>query len=120
MAHIYQTTRGNPTRIGQYLWLCPICGAAHGLRTTRKVKYTPVEQKPYLETIEFDPNKPFGVILETLGRGRGKRLIGYFNPEDRPEDFEQVKQRLLQALREWVVDKRWITREEVDHFLKVD
>ena len=96
----------------QLMCFCPVCGKTMGRSVTLKVKYMPLEYAPYLTTIEFDPNKPFGVALETLGRGLGKRVIRYLDPDDMPEDFELLKARLIQAKKEWV-DKGWITPEEV-------
>lgn len=97
----------------QYLWLCPICGTSHGKRITVKVGYIPYETKPYMETVDFDPDKPFGVILETLGKGKGKELVGYWQPGEDPDDyFPAVKQRFLSALKEWL-DKGWIDKAEV-------
>ena len=97
----------------QYLWLCPICGSSHGDRITRRVGYVPMEKKPYMETIDFDADKPFGVILETLGRGKGKEVTGYWQPGEDPDDyFSAVKLRFLTAIREWI-DKGWIDKEEI-------
>jgi len=100
---------------------CPVCGVAHGTQITETV-----EGKPYIvlargnywaRTKDFEPNKPFGVIQETLGRGTF-RLIGYFQPEDDVDGFfPLVKDRLIQACKEWV-DKGWITREEIEEAIK--
>ena len=84
---------------------------AHGTRATKKGKrYIILEQAPYLETVTFEPDKPFGVILEAMGRGKGKEVRGYFTPEERPEDFLTVRNRMLEALREWI-EKGWIEKE---------
>lgn len=101
--------------------ICPICGTAHGIQVTETVP-----GKPYIKlrrgnywdrTKSFDPNKPFGVIQETLGRGTF-RLVGYFSPEeDQDGFFPLVKARMLQAMKEWV-DKGWITKEEVEGIIK--
>lgn len=91
----------------QFLWFCPICGTSHGIRKEKiDNKYTQ-ETVPYLSTIEFDPNKPFGVALITLGRGKGKEVSRYLLPGDMPNDFIAVKQRMIQAVKEWI-DKEWI------------
>jgi hypothetical protein len=79
---------------------CPVCGTAHGL------DYWP-------RTRGFDPHKPFGVIQEVgLGRGRSFKVLGHFGPEEEPETFELVKERMLEAVREWVV-KGWIKPNEI-------
>ena len=97
--------------MAQFLWFCPICGMAHGTRATKKVRnYIILEQAPYLETVTFESDKPFGVILEAMGRGKGKEVKAYLSPEDRPEDFLMVKTRMLTALKEWI-DKGWIEKE---------
>jgi len=68
-------------------------------------------------TTGFDPGKPFGMIQETgLGRGRSFRVVGHLAPEDEPETFELVKDRLLQAVTEWR-DKGWISNEEIRQIL---
>ena len=100
---------------------CPVCGTAHGTVVTETVR-----GKPYIvlgrgnywnRTKDFDPDKPFGVIQETKGRG-SFNLVGYFSPEEDIDGFfPLVKARLLQATKEWV-DKGWIKREEIEEVLK--
>ena len=101
----------------QVLWFCPVCGIAHGMRATKKVDYIILEKKPYLETIDFDPDKPFGVVLETLGRGKGKRIVRYIGPEDASEDFTRVKQRLLACIQEWL-KKEWLNKTDLEALKK--
>ena len=95
----------------QELWICSLCGAAHGTRITVRVKYFPIERKPYLETVDFDPLKPFGVIIRPLGRGKGSEVIRYLNPQE-SKYFPAVKRRFLAAIQEWL-DKGWLKREEI-------
>lgn len=99
---------------------CPVCGTSHGTEVTETVEGKPwivLQRRNFWErTKEFDPDKPFGVIQETLGRGTFK-LIGYFSPEeDQDGFFPLVKARLLAATREWF-NKGWITREEIEEVL---
>ena len=69
-------------------------------------------------TRDFDPDKPFGTIQEIgLGRGRCFTVIGHFGPEDDPETFDLVKDRLLTVVGEWK-DKGWISNEEISNLLK--
>jgi len=103
----------NDKKREQILWFCPVCGMAHGARATKKVAYIIMEKKPYLETIDFDPNKPFGVVLEALGRGKGKRIVRYLAPEEAAEDFARVKQRLLVCIQEWL-DKAWLNKTDLE------
>ena len=97
--------------------LCPVCGTAHGSQVTETIPgkpYMVLARRNYWEkTLEFDPNKAFGVIQETgLGRGRSFRVLGYFSPEEDEDGyFPLVKARLLQAVREWL-DKGWISPQE--------
>lgn len=101
--------------------ICPICGTAHGMEVTERV-----EGKPYLakkrrnyweRTLHFDPDKPFGVIMETTGRGTFHK-IGDFSPEEDTDGFfPLVKNRMLQALKEWV-DKGWISPTEIGSVLE--
>lgn len=97
--------------------LCPVCGTAHGIEVTDRVPgkpYIVLERRNYWERVkDFDPDKPFGVIQETIGRGSFK-VLGYFSPEeDQNGFFPLVKARLLSAVREWL-DKGWISREELE------
>lgn len=101
--------------------ICPICGTSHGITVTETVpgkKYIKLKRGNYWErTKDFDPDKPFGVIQETFGRGTFK-LIGYFSPEeDQDGFFPLVKARLLQATKEWLA-KGWITKDEVEEIIK--
>jgi len=69
------------------------------------------------KTKGFDPDKPFGVIQEALGRGTFK-FIGHFSPEEDIDGFfPLIKSRLLAATKEWL-DKGWITREELEEVLR--
>jgi hypothetical protein len=95
---------------------CPVCGLAHGMEVTETIpgkKYMVISRRNYWEkTKDFDPDKPFGVIQETLGRGTFSTL-GYFNPDEDTEGyFPLVKARLLQALKEWK-DKGWVNQDEI-------
>lgn len=100
--------------------ICPLCGTSHGIEVTETVpgkKYIKLRRRNYWERVkDFDPDKPFGVIQETTGRGSFK-LVGYFSPEEDVDNFfPLIKARLLQAMKEWV-SKGWIAREEVDEAL---
>lgn len=100
---------------------CPVCGRAHGTEVTETVpgkKYIVLGRRNFWEsTKDFDPDKPFGCIQETIGRGTFK-LVGYFSPEEDVDGyFPLVKQRLLQAVKEWR-DKNWIAHEEIAELLK--
>ncbi len=96
--------------------ICPVCGTSHGRVVTERV-----EGKPYIKlatgnywekTAKFDPDKPFGVIQETKGRGTFK-MVGYFSPEeDKDGYFPLVKRALLSAVESWIA-KGWLTRKEV-------
>ncbi len=100
---------------------CPVCGTSHGTEVTETAKGKPwivfARRNFWERTKDYDPNKPFGVIQETTGRGSFK-FIGYFSPEeDISGFFPLVKARLLAALREWR-DKAWISNEEIEEVLK--
>lgn len=100
-----------------YRWLCPVCGKAHGMRVTKKAAYLVLERKPYVETINWIPEKPFGVIVVYEGRGKGVTLVGYFQPGQDPDNFfPKVKERFLDALKEWL-QKGWLTDSEVKAIL---
>lgn len=92
--------------------LCPVCGRTIPQDRALKVGYVTVGKVGYFDNIDWDPNKSFGVAFTAAGRG-SFREWQHINPEDAPELFEAVKERFLQALKEWVVDKKWITRDEL-------
>jgi len=101
--------------------LCPVCGTAHGVKVTETIPgkpYLKMARRNYWELVkDFDPNKPFGVIQETAGRG-SFRFLGYFSPEeDQDGFFPLVKGRLLAAVKEWL-NKGWITKEEAEEAIK--
>lgn len=98
--------------MSQFMWFCPVCGVSHGMRATHKIKYIIRAKAPYLETIDFDPDKPFGVYLEAKGYGKGKDVAGYAQPDDEPEEFARVKGRFIDAVGEWI-RKGWMTWEEL-------
>lgn len=96
--------------------ICPVCGTSHGNVVTERNPGKPYiiysRENFWQRTLTFDPNKPFGVIQETTGRG-SFRFLGYFDPnEDVDGMFPLVKARLLRAVQEWL-NKGWLTREEV-------
>ena len=87
------------------------------MRVTKRIKYFVRERKPYLETIKWDPDKPFGVIVIYEGRGKGVTVIGSFQPGQDPGDcFPQVKQRFLDAIKEWL-NKGWIDKNDVRNLI---
>lgn len=92
---------------------CPVCG--HSIPEKRAIKagYTTVDWIGYFDSIDWDPNKPFGTAFYATGGHPGPTANWFpIAPEDAPELFEAVKGRFLQALREWL-DKGWIKREEL-------
>lgn len=99
---------------------CPVCGVSHGQEVTETIPgkpYIALAKGNYWErTRRFDPNKPFGVIMETQGRGT-LRQVGHFSPEeDKDGYFPLVKGALLSALEAWVA-KGWISKEEVQNII---
>ena len=95
---------------------CPVCGMTHGTQVTETApgkKHIIFARRNFWEkTKEFDPDKPFGVIQEALGRG-SFRKIGYFSPEEDVDGFfPLIKDRLLAALGEWH-GRGWISAEEI-------
>ncbi len=93
--------------------VCSLCGRTIPQFRAIKIGSITVDHVNYFGSIDWDANKPFGISYLPAGGGSFKdwRPI---NPEDAPELFEAVKKRFLDALREWTVDKKWITREEVE------
>jgi len=103
--------RPAPAPTGESLQaFCPVCGKMVVDRAV-KVKYITLETVPYFKSIDWDPDKPFGVAKTLAGRGSFKDWR-YITPEEAPELFEGMKGRLLEAVREWLA-KGWVTIEEV-------
>lgn len=86
---------------------CPVCGHQVGL--VRKT----VPGQPHL-TLEYENpwdsprpgvngKRPFGIILESVGRGT-IRVVGYYDPQDGdPEGFfPRVRARLIEAVQDWL------------------
>lgn len=94
---------------------CPVCGKMVMDRAV-KVKYMTLETVPYFQSIEWDPDKPFGVAKSIAGRGSFKDWR-YIQPEEAPELFEGMKGRLLQAVSEWLA-KGWVSQAEVMELIK--
>ena len=99
--------RGTATIVGAF---CPCCGKTIQDRAV-KVGNISVGRVPYFDSIEWDPNKPFGVRFSATGRGslKDRESIG---PEDAPELFEGLKRRLIAATKEWEA-KGWLTAEDL-------
>jgi hypothetical protein len=92
---------------------CPLCGHSVPEKRAIKAGYTTVDWIGYFDSIDWDPNKPFGTAFYATGGHPGPTANWFpIQPEDAPELFEAVKGRFLQALREWL-DKGWIKREEL-------
>lgn len=96
--------------------LCPLCGVSHGMIniTPPGKPWIKLDQENYWErTKGFDPDKPFGVIKASEGRGT-MRLVRYYDiDEDTEGYFPLIKERLLNVLREWQ-KKNYLTREELE------
>lgn len=91
--------------------LCPICG--HSIQDRAiKVGHITVEKRPYFETIDWDPDKPFGIAYPAGGRSSYKDWQ-HIGPEKAPELFAALKGRFLQAIKEWR-EKGWITAEDLE------
>jgi len=93
---------------------CPVCGKTVIDRAV-KIGYVSVGHTPYFESIEWDPDKPFGISFAAAGRG-SLQDRKYVTPEDCPELFEAVKARFLQALAEWV-NKNWISPSDIESII---
>ena len=92
--------------------LCPVCGRTISEFRALRVGYVTIGKVRYFDSIDWDPNKAFGVKYQAGGRGSFQE-IEQIQPEHAPELFHAVKTRLLQALKEWV-QKGWIDKKELD------
>lgn len=93
---------------------CPMCGRVAGRKAIRKKGSTYLKLRVenfWAQTSGFDPDKPFGVIMETTGKGTFHK-VGTFQPEEDAEYFPFVKARVLNVVKEWVA-KGWLSQSEV-------
>jgi len=74
------------------------------------------QENRWEETQKFTKDKPFGVVKSSEGRGTLKLERYYGIDEDEEGYFPLMKARLLAVIGEWL-EKKWITREEVDEAL---
>lgn len=104
------------------LVICPMCGRTAGHKRDLKEGSTWKKGAAYnFWAREFDPDKPFGVVMGSEGRQPPQKegdktgtiqKEGYFQPEEDGEFFHFVKHRLLQVIRNWIA-KGWLTEAEV-------
>lgn len=55
-----------------YQIICRLCGTAHGIRSDHpqgKPHVRMNKRSYWQDTLDFDPDKPLGVIQESLGQG---------------------------------------------------
>lgn len=91
---------------------CPVCArTVPERRATKRASIGTIETKPYFESIDWQPDQPFGLRHSATGKA-SFRNWSYINPEDAPELFDAIKARFLEAAKEWLV-KGWITEGEV-------
>lgn len=92
---------------------CPMCGRVAGQKAIRREgSYIKVGSSNFwLGPQTFDPDKPFGVIMESTGRG-SLHKVGTFDPWEDQVYFPLVKKRLLAVIKEWT-KKGWISQTEV-------
>lgn len=98
----------------QYQVFCPVCGLNHHDR----VEHDPERPSQIIgrhnfweDVVDFDPTHPYGVILESQGRGT-LRVVRYFAANEDPTGaFPLVKARMLAALQEWIT-KGYIDKDE--------
>ena len=95
-----------------HMAFCPLCGECKGMEKVRTGSYVTGHKNWWERTKDFDPQKPFGVIVSSSGRGTFE-FVGYFSPEEDTDGFfPLIKARLIQALKEWR-DKGWISEGEI-------
>ena len=107
---------------GEYIdsAFCPLClKQIFEYHVVGRVKGMPTETERYFDSVKRKDGKthPFGMRRPTSGRGSFTNWQ-HINPEDNPELFEEVKRNLLLAIREWAVEKKWVSAEEIDNALK--
>ena len=90
---------------------CPVCGRTIPEYRAIKIGYVTVDRINYFGSIDWDPDKPFGVSYKAGGKNAYEDWH-HINPEDAPEIFEAIKNRFIQAVGEWL-RKGWMTKEEL-------
>jgi len=96
--------------------ICPVCGKTIHEKRAIKAGYVTVDHIGYFASIDWDPNKPFGIRQEASGRGSLSNPPEYIEPEQAPELFEAVKARFLAALKEWL-GKKWISPADLQDII---
>jgi hypothetical protein len=70
-----------------------------------------LETAPYFESIEWNPEQPFGIRMAATGK-KSFETWSYVSPDQAPELFGAMKGRFLVALTEWL-RKGWISEGDV-------
>jgi len=96
--------------------LCRLCGRTIPEKRAIKAGYVTVDRIDYFASIDWDREKPFGIIYPATGRGSLGQWQ-HIGPEAAPELFQAVKGRLLEAVREFL-EKGWVSKEEVEEIIK--
>lgn len=93
---------------------CPVCGKTIAERRgTVRTKIGTLETMPYFDSIIWEKDKPFGMIVATTGKSSFKNWQ-YIDKEDAPELFNALKARFIDAIREWQ-EKGWIKPDEINN-----
>ena len=86
---------------------CPVCQVNHGMRTLREIpgkSFIKTGSVNYWEEAmeKFNPDHPFGVLMESKGRG-GLDFIRYYGIDEDEEGFHPfMAQLLVMATAAWV------------------
>lgn len=92
--------------------ICPICGRSVPENRALKVGTVTVGKVGYFDSIDWEPDKPFGVAYQASGRGSFNNWR-HIDPSQAPELFEALKGRFIDSIREWLA-KGWIKRGEIE------
>jgi len=91
---------------------CPVCG--HSIpekRATEHIEGKTSETQDYFDSIEWRDDQPFGMARTAAGPNSFTDWH-YLNPEDAPELYDALRQRVIDAVKLWI-KRGWIQKEEL-------
>lgn len=112
-----------PTRVSVgtktvYHCSCPVCGRRiPEKRAIKAGNFHVIDHIGYFQSIDWDPDKPFGSAWEPSGYGSVGNNARTITPDEVPELFRSLKGRMLQSIVEFRT-KGWMTEEEIQSALR--
>ena len=97
--------------------LCLLCGRPMGNRAVKVGSLVVGHESRWEECRDWDGSAPFGIIMESQGRGSMQKVGEYDLAYDTEGHWPHMKARILAMLGQ-CVDKGWLTRGEINDALE--